>query len=74
MTSRPIRPSRCPVRLTTHEIYDAAADARAAGPPVPTARHGLGAAPLDGGIHVISGGPRPAFTFGDAHERLEIRR
>lgn len=43
-------------------------------PPMPTARHGLGAAPLDGGIHVISGGPRPAFTFGDAHERLEIRR
>lgn len=41
-------------------------------PPMPSARHGLGAAALDGGIHVISGGPQPAFTFGSAHERLEL--
>lgn len=39
---------------------------------MPTPRHGLGAASIGGAIHVISGGPQPAFSFGDAHERLEL--
>ena len=43
-------------------------------PPMPTARHGLGAAVVGDAIHVISGGPQPAFHFGDAHEVLRIRR
>lgn len=39
-------------------------------PPMPTARHGLGAAVLDGAIYVVSGGPQPGFAFGTANERL----
>jgi N-acetylneuraminic acid mutarotase len=38
--------------------------------PMPTARHGLGAAPFGDAIHVISGGPKPGLTFGVANERL----
>jgi N-acetylneuraminic acid mutarotase len=39
-------------------------------PPMPTARHGLGAASLGGAIHVLSGGPKPGFAFGTANERV----
>jgi N-acetylneuraminic acid mutarotase len=39
-------------------------------PPMPTARHGLAAAVLGENIHVVSGGPDPAFTYGDMHEVL----
>lgn len=39
-------------------------------PPMPTARHGLGAASLGGAIHVLGGGPEPGFAFGTANERL----
>lgn len=41
-------------------------------PPMPTARHGLGAAAIGNAIYVLSGGPGPAFTFGDTNERLEL--
>ena len=37
--------------------------------PMPTARHGLGAAVVDGAIYAISGGPGPGFTYGTANER-----
>jgi N-acetylneuraminic acid mutarotase len=39
-------------------------------PPMPTARHGLGAASLGEAIYVVSGGPRPRLTLGAANERL----
>lgn len=39
-------------------------------PPMPTGRHGVGAAVLDGAIHVVSGGPSPGFNYGTANERL----
>jgi hypothetical protein len=39
-------------------------------PPMPTARHGLGAASLGDAIYVLSGGPRPRLTLGVANERL----
>ena len=39
-------------------------------PPMPTARHGLGAASFGEAIHVLSGGPQPRLTFGMANERL----
>jgi hypothetical protein len=42
-------------------------------PPLMTARHGLGAAVVGNAIHVISGGPGPAFTFGSAHERIAVQ-
>lgn len=41
-------------------------------PPMPTPRHGLGAAAVGDGIYVVSGGPRPRLAFGDANERLVI--
>jgi N-acetylneuraminic acid mutarotase len=40
--------------------------------PMPTARHGLGAAAFGGDVYVISGGPGPGFTFGNANERLVL--
>jgi N-acetylneuraminic acid mutarotase len=40
-------------------------------PPLPTARHGLGAVALGDAIYVVSGGPRPGLTFSDANERLD---
>lgn len=39
-------------------------------PPMPTARHGIGAAVADGEIYVVSGGPQPGFNFGTANEKL----
>jgi hypothetical protein len=39
-------------------------------PRMPTARHGLGAAVVNGAIYVISGGPSPGFAFSGANERL----
>ncbi len=39
-------------------------------PAMPTGRHGVGAAVVDGGIHVVSGGPAPGFEYGTANERL----
>lgn len=39
-------------------------------PPMPTARHGLGAAAFGEAVYVLSGGPRPRLTLGAANERL----
>ncbi len=39
-------------------------------PPMPTARHGLGAASLGEAIYVVSGGPEPGLTLGVANERV----
>jgi len=39
-------------------------------PPMPTARHGLGAASVGDGIYVLGGGPRPGMAFSGANERL----
>jgi hypothetical protein len=35
---------------------------------MPTARHGLGAAAVDGAIHVIGGGVTPGLSVSTAHE------
>ena len=35
---------------------------------MPTARHGLGSASVDGGIYVISGGPTPGESFSNVNE------
>jgi N-acetylneuraminic acid mutarotase len=39
-------------------------------PRMPTGRHGLGAASFGEAIYVLSGGPRPRLTLGNANERL----
>jgi N-acetylneuraminic acid mutarotase len=43
------------VVLTSHEIYDPAADAWAPGPPLPSPRHHHGTAALDGKLYVVGG-------------------
>jgi N-acetylneuraminic acid mutarotase len=52
------------------ERFDPTVDAWHALPPMPTARHGLGAAVIGDAIHVLSGGPDPGFAFSTAHEVL----
>lgn len=52
------------------ERFDSAAGRWERLPPMPTARHGLGAAPFGDAIYVVSGGPQPGFAFGTANERL----
>lgn len=52
------------------ERYEPAAQRWERLPPMPTARHGLGAATLGGAIYVVSGGPEPGMAFGAANERL----
>ena len=52
------------------ERYDPAAERWEALPPMPTARHGLGAAAVDGAIYAVAGGPEPGFAFSGANERL----
>ena len=50
------------------EAYDPARDTWSTLPPLPTARHGLAAAAVDGRIYAIAGGPRPGGTRSDANE------
>lgn len=53
------------------ERYDPETDRWERLPPMPTGRHGVGAAVLeDGAIHVVSGGPGPGFQYGTANERI----
>lgn len=52
------------------ERFDPATGEWEAVEPMPTARHGLGAAVLDGSIYVVGGGPEPGFSFSGANERF----
>jgi N-acetylneuraminic acid mutarotase len=51
-----------------NEAYDPVRDSWEPMAPMPTGRHGLGSAVLQGRIHVISGGPTPGGSFSDLHE------
>ena len=42
-------------------------------PDLPTPRHGLGVAALNGTVYVIGGGPQPGLFVSDANESLKIR-
>jgi N-acetylneuraminic acid mutarotase len=55
------------------ERYDPATGRWERLPPMPTARHGLGAAPIGDAIYVVSGGADPGFAFSTANERLVVR-
>ena len=55
------------------ERYDPVAERWERLHPMPTARHGLGAASLGDAIHVLSGGPRAGMAFGTANERLVVK-
>jgi N-acetylneuraminic acid mutarotase len=52
------------------ERYDPQDDRWEVLPPMPSTRHGLGAAVVGSDIYVVSGGPEPGFSFGTANERL----
>ena len=54
--------------FSNHEVYDPATDRWMAGPALPTARHGLGAAAAGGSIYVNGGGPRAGFAQTDTVE------
>jgi hypothetical protein len=54
------------------ERFDSAEDRWEALPAIPRARHRLGAAVIDGRIHVVSGGPQAGFSFSDVHEVHEV--
>ena len=54
------------------ERFDPARNAWERLPPMPSARHGFGAAVVDGRIYAVSGGPTPAYSFATANERLII--
>ena len=42
--------------------------------PMPTSRHGLGAAAIGDAIYVVAGGPDAGFAFSDVNERLGVSR
>ncbi|HSS65386.1 MAG TPA: kelch repeat-containing protein, partial [Gammaproteobacteria bacterium] len=50
------------------EGYDPRADRWSPHPPMPTPRHGLGAAVLNGRVYVIGGGPTPGGSYSSANE------
>jgi len=50
------------------EAYDPGRDGWSDHAPMPTARHGLGAAVVGGRIHVIAGGPTPGGSASPANE------
>ena len=60
-----------PTTFNNVERYDPNNDSWVALPPMPTARHGLGAGATDGRIHVVSGGPQAGLSFSDVHEVLK---
>jgi hypothetical protein len=55
-----------------NEAYDAASGVWLVMPPLPTARHGMGAAVTGDRIYVPSGGPRRGLSVTDANEALGV--
>jgi len=53
------------------DVYDALGDTWSALPPMPTPRHGIGAAVVDGQVHVPAGGPVENFSVSAVHEVLD---
>jgi N-acetylneuraminic acid mutarotase len=51
-----------------NETYDPAHDTWQAMAPMPTGRHGLGSAVVQGRIHALGGGPTPGGSFSDLNE------
>jgi hypothetical protein len=50
------------------EAYDARSNGWGSHPPMPTARHGLGAVAVGGKIYVVSGGPASGDSVSAANE------
>ena len=52
----------------TAEVYDTQADSWMSTTPLPTARHGLGAAAVEGRVYVIAGGLTPGGSVSALNE------
>ncbi len=60
--------------FNNNEKYDARTNKWTAEPPMPTARHGLGAVYIeDDKIYVIGGGPQPGLSVSSANEIFYVR-
>src|SRR5215203_5386893 len=61
--------------FNNNEKYDANTNKWTSEPPMPTARHGLGAVYIeeDNKIYVIGGGPQPGLSVTDANEIFHVR-
>jgi N-acetylneuraminic acid mutarotase len=55
------------------EIYHPTTDTWTSGSPLPTARHGLAAAEVNGTIYVIGGGPDPGLSYSHANEIFRVK-
>ncbi|MCH8961243.1 MAG: hypothetical protein IH820_07925 [Bacteroidetes bacterium] len=58
----------------TTERYDPATNSWDTMPPLPTARHGLGALALRGRIYVLAGGPTPGGSQSSGNEAFILLR
>lgn len=54
------------------EAYDPVSDSWSTFAPLSIARHGLGAARLGGGVHVVAGGPAAGFSYSTEHSILTL--
>jgi len=54
------------------DVYDAASNAWSTLEPMPTPRHGIGAAIFNGRINIPGGGPVENFSVSDVHEALNV--
>lgn len=61
---------RYPKVYRTLDVYDFRTDSWTEGPPMPTARHHLGAAAVDGRLHVVGGRSNRSLAL-NAHERFD---
>lgn len=52
-----------PGTFATHDVFDSVTGTWSSGAPMPTARHGLGLAWLDGTLYAIGGGPRQGNSY-----------
>jgi N-acetylneuraminic acid mutarotase len=56
-----------------NEKYDVKTNKWTIEPPMPTARHGLGAVSVEDRIYVIGGGPEPGLSVSDANEIYHVK-
>jgi N-acetylneuraminic acid mutarotase len=54
--------------FAAHEVYNPAADRWTTVAPLPTARHGLAVAAVNGKLYTIGGGPRAGYAQTDVVE------
>ena len=58
--------------FNNNERYDVKTNKWFVETPMPTARHGLGAASVDNRIYVLGGGPQPGLSVSNANEIFHL--